>query len=143
MSTKDKAKMYLHKTEPDLEAPIQRSYDDAFRPSVEYRESMPDVMDSAESTCSNPVPIQQVGVSNFRLPLNYARKDGSPLQLETSVAGTVSLEARLKGINMSRIMRSFYERKDELWNHDTIRLALEGFCDRVGSLDAPARLEMG
>jgi len=32
-----------------------------------------------------------------------------------SVTGTVSLEADLKGINMSRIVRSFYEHKDDIF----------------------------
>ena len=33
------------------------------------------------------VPIQQVGVSNFRLPLKFAVKGGEPVVLETSVTG--------------------------------------------------------
>lgn len=136
MSTKDKTKMYLHRTDPDEVSAIQRSYDDAFRPSEGYRESMPDIMDSVESSQDYPSPIQQVGVSNFRLPLKYRRRDGSILELETSVVGTVSLEASLKGINMSRIMRSFYERKDEVFTHETIQAVLEGFRDQLESLDA-------
>ena len=82
--------MYLHKTEANGEAPIARSYDAAFRASEEYRESMPDIMDSVESMQGEAVPIQQVGVSNFRLPLKYRRADGTILELETSVVGTVS-----------------------------------------------------
>ncbi len=136
MSTKDKTKMYLHKTDQEGDAAIQRTYDEAFRPSEGYRESMPDIMDSVESAHEEPIPIQQVGVSNFRLPLKYRRRDGSILELETSVVGTVSLEASLKGINMSRIMRSFYQRKDEVFSHETIQLVLEGFRERVESLDA-------
>ena len=46
--------------------------------------------------------IQQVGIHNFRLPLRFLNRDGAPLMLETSVTGTVSLEAHKKGINMSR-----------------------------------------
>jgi GTP cyclohydrolase I len=52
--------------------------------------------------------IQHVGISNFRLPIRYHTRDNGDLTLETSVTGTVSLEAEKKGINMSRIMRSFY-----------------------------------
>ena len=133
--------MYLHKTDPDQDAAIQRSYDDAFRPSEGYRESMPDIMDSVEAAHGDPAPIQQVGVSNFRLPLKFRRRDGTVLELETSVIGTVSLEASLKGINMSRIMRSFYERKDELFTHETVQSVLEGFRERVESLDARVLLK--
>ena len=55
--------------------------------------------------------IQQVGIHNFRLPLRYKKKDGGEIELETKVTGTVSLEAHKKGINMSRIMRSFMSSK--------------------------------
>ena len=140
MSTKDKPKMYLHKTEAESEAPIARTYDASFRPSEEYRDSMPDIMDSVESMQGASVPIQQVGVSNFRLPLKYRRLDGSVVELETSVVGTVSLEASLKGINMSRIMRSFYEHKDEAFTLDTIKQVLDNFREKVGSLDARVAL---
>lgn len=141
MSTKDKPKMYLHKTEADVEAPLARSYDHAFRPTEAYRESMPDIMDSVESTKGTVVPIQQVGVSNFRLPLNYRRSDGETVTLETSVSGTVSLDANLKGINMSRIMRSFYELKEEVFTPDTIKLVLDAFREKVESLDARVALK--
>ena len=141
MSTKDKLKLYLHKTEADSEAPIARSYDDAFRPTEAYRASMPDVMDSVESMQGAAVPIQQVGVSNFRMPLKYRRSDGEIITLETSVTGTVSLVANLKGINMSRIMRSFYELKEEVFTPDTIKLALDAFREKVESLDARVALK--
>ena len=141
MSTKDKPKMYLHKVEADSVAPIARSYDEGFRPTEEYRASMPDIMDSVESMQGAAVPIQQVGVSNFRLPLKYRRADGEIAVLETSVMGTVSLEASLKGINMSRIMRSFYELKEEVFTPDTIRRVLDAFCEKVVSLDARVALK--
>jgi len=140
MSTKEKSKMYLHKAGADAKAPIVRSYDAAFRPSEEYRESLPDIMDSVESKPGEAVPIQQVGVSNFRLPLTYRRSDGSLVTLETSVVGTVSLEASLKGINMSRIMRSFYELKDEVFTFETLRKVLDNFREKVESLDARVAL---
>jgi len=140
MSTKDKPKMYLHKTEADSEAPIGRSYDESFRPDESYRESMPDIMDSVESMQGAAVPIQQVGVSNFRLPLKFRRADGEIISLETSVVGTVSLEASLKGINMSRIMRSFYELKEEVFTPDTIKQVLDVFREKVESLDARVAL---
>ena len=53
----------------------------------------------------------------------HTRDDGD-LVLETSVTGTVSLEAEKKGINMSRIMRSFYA-------HAETQLQLRG--DRGGA----------
>ena len=61
------------------------------------------------------VPILQVGISGFRLPLSYVGPDGENLTIETHVTGTVSLDADKKGINMSRIIRIFYEYKKELF----------------------------
>lgn len=136
MATKNKAKMYLHKTDPSEAAPIARSYDASFRASEEYRESMPDIMEAVESEQGAAVPIQQVGVSNFRLPLTFKTGEGKLITLEARVSGTVSLEANLKGINMSRIMRSFYELKDEVFTIETVKEILDLFRDKVESYDA-------
>jgi len=128
--------MYLHKTEGSEANDRDRSYDESFRPTKEYRESMPDIMDAVDSEQGAAVPIQQVGVSNFRLPLKIRRSDGSIVELEVSVSGTVSLEATLKGINMSRIMRTFYELKDDAFTPSKLMEALSLFREKVESLDA-------
>jgi GTP cyclohydrolase I len=86
------------------------------------------------------VPIQQVGVSNFRLPLRYRTKRGEVVTLETSVTGTVSLEAGVKGIDMSRIMRSFYDHKDAVFSHAQLGRILQIYRRRIGSRDARLRL---
>ena len=87
------------------------------------------------------VPIQQVGVSNFKLPLKFRTKKGGVLTLETSVTGTVSLEAELKGINMSRIVRSFYDHKREVFTGESVGRILKAYLRRVESKDA--RLKLG
>ncbi|MDR3228187.1 MAG: GTP cyclohydrolase FolE2 [Puniceicoccales bacterium] len=98
-----------------------RHYDTAFRVTPAYRASLPDMQntDSSQIQGAN-VPILQVGSSNFRLPLRYRTRDGgvSPT-LETAVTGTVSLAAGRKGINMSRIIRGFYDFKDREFTADT------------------------
>ncbi len=136
MSTKNKPKMYLHKTDPAVAAPVERTYDADFRPTAAYRGSMPDIMSAVESEEGAAVPIQQVGVSNFRLPLTFRAANGKLLTLEARVSGTVSLEANLKGINMSRIMRSFYELKEEVFTIDSVRQVLDVFRAKVESFDA-------
>ncbi|EDY83350.1 conserved hypothetical protein [Verrucomicrobiia bacterium DG1235] len=136
MSIKNKPKMYLHKTDPAEAAPVERKYDADFKPSEDYRDSMPDIMDAVESEQGAAVPIQQVGVSNFKLPLTFRAADGKLLTLEASVTGSVSLEANLKGINMSRIMRSFYELKEEVFTIDTVHTVLDLFREKVESFDA-------
>jgi GTP cyclohydrolase I len=86
------------------------------------------------------VPIQQVGVSNFKLPLKIRTKKGGSLTLETSVTGTVSLEAELKGINMSRIVRSFYDHKGEVFTGESVGRILKSYLRKVESKDARLKL---
>ena len=133
--------MYLHPTASGAKPRITRSYDERFRPSKGYRKSMPDIMDAAHSVIQGShVPIQQVGISNFRLPLKIRRKKGGSHTLEASVTGTVSLEAELKGINMSRIIRSFYDHKGEVFTGESVGRILKSYLRRVDSKDA--RLKM-
>jgi GTP cyclohydrolase I len=82
-----------------------------------------------------PVEIQQVGIHNFRLPLKYEKRGGGDIELETRVTGTVSLAAHKKGINMSRIMRSFYKFKDD-YVYDKLDDILMKYKDNLDSFDA-------
>ncbi len=133
--------MYLHPTAAGKKPKIERAYDERFSPSEKYRGSMPDIMDVAHDVIQGAhVPIQQVGISNFRLPLKIRRKGGGTHTLETSITGTVSLEAELKGINMSRIMRSFYEHKSEVFTGESVGRILKTYLRRVKSKDARLRL---
>jgi len=132
--------LYLHQETAQTPAKIARSYDAAFKITPAYRESLPDVMDAVGAIEGANTPIQQVGVSNFKLPLKYATKSGEPVELETSVTGTVSLEADHKGINMSRIMRSFYEHRREVFTPAALKRVLAEHRNRIGSLEARLRL---
>jgi len=134
-------KMYLHRG-PDGNPPaIVRGYDARFKMSQSYQESLPDMMEAQDAIQGAAVPIQQVGVSNFHLPLRYRTKSGEILTLETSIMGTVSLEATLKGINMSRIVRSFYEHRDEVFSLERLRTILVKYQRKVQSLAARVRLK--
>ena len=91
-----------------------RHYDTKYRPTQNEIKSFPDLQNGPSSLIQGAaVTIQQVGIHNFRLPLKYDKRGGGHIELETKVTGTVSLAAHKKGINMSRIMRSFYKYKDE------------------------------
>ncbi len=122
---------------PDL----SRQYPADFKPDGAYKATMPDLQNGPASLIQGAKrPIQHVGISNFRLPIRYHTRDGSELTLETSVTGTVSLEAGKKGINMSRIMRSFYQHAEKTFSFDVIEHALEDYKADLESLDA--RIEM-
>jgi len=132
--------MYLHRNASGAPARMPRSYDAQFKVTPAYRASLPDMMETSESIVGGNVPIQQVGISNFKLPLLYRTKDGRTLTLETSVTGTVSLQAELKGINMSRIMRSFYEHKDGVTTGEWMGKVLKAYLRKVESKAARLKI---
>ncbi len=115
---------------------MSRDYPD-FRPDAAYMASLPDLQNGPASLIVGAKQvIQHVGISNFRLPIRYKTRDNGPLTLETSVTGTVSLEAEKKGINMSRIMRSFYAHAEREFSFQVIEHALEDYKRDLGSFDA-------
>lgn len=107
---------------------LNRIYDPTFTISENYKASLPDLQNGPASLIEGAnVPIQQVGISNFRVPLKYPRPDGELITLETSVDGYVGLEAGRKGINMSRIIRSFYKFKDQVFHLDKLEEVLKTY----------------
>jgi GTP cyclohydrolase I len=132
-----KKPMYLHRSAGGSAPRIARGYDAKFRVTDPYRDSLPDMMEAAHDAIQGAhVPVQQVGVHNFKLPLKFRTKTREILTLEASVTGTVSLEADLKGINMSRIVRSFYEHKDEVFTGEWMGRILRSYLKNVRSKDA-------
>jgi GTP cyclohydrolase I len=120
---------------------LSRSYPEAFVPDAAYLATLPDLQNGPESLIKGArAEIQHVGISNFRLPIRFRTRDGGELTLETSVTGSVSLEADKKGINMSRIMRSFYKHAERAFSMDVIEGVLGTYLEDLGSLDA--RIQM-
>jgi GTP cyclohydrolase I len=123
--------------EDTLSSNLDRTYDRDFVATDEYKSSMGDLQNGPSSNIQGShTKIQQVGIHNFKIPLNYETKGGGTIQLETSVTGTVSLEAEKKGINMSRIMRSFYEYKDKTFSIGILEDILSTYKSKLGSYDA-------
>jgi GTP cyclohydrolase I len=119
-----------------------REYDSEYKPTKADIETFPDLQNGPSSLIQgSPVEIQQVGIHNFRLPSRYKKKDGGEIELETKVTGTVSLEAHKKGINMSRIMRSFYEFKNDVFSIDKLETVLSSYKDKLKSFDAKIALK--
>ena len=120
-----------------------RTYDRELTVDEEYISSLPDLQNGPSSLIQGaPVAIQQVGIHNFSLPLTYKKRDGSTIELETSVTGSVSLEAHKKGINMSRIMRSFYAHKDETFSTNKIKDVLETYKENLMCFDSRIMLKI-
>lgn len=129
-------KAYLFRNTDGAEPVITRHYDAHFRPNAAYKASLPDMTETIDSVEGANVTIQQVGISGFKLPLRFATPMGEALTLEAKITGTVSLQANLKGINMSRIIRTFYARKDQVFNLDTLANIVQDYQRELGSLNA-------
>ena len=124
-------------TKPNSSDKLIREYDSNFQVTPEYRKSLPDVQNSGPAELDGArVPILQVGISGFRLPLNYVGPDGENLNIETAVTGTVSLDADKKGINMSRIIRIFYEYKKETFSPEIFAKILRQYKEKLDSREA-------
>ncbi len=130
----------------DAQPVLSRDYPEGFVVTEAYKDSLPDLQNGPASLIVGArQTIQHVGISNFRLPIRYRTresdlKSGGDLTLETSVTGTVSLEAEKKGINMSRIMRSFYAHAERAFSFQVIEHALDDYKRDLGSFDA--RIQM-
>ena len=117
-------------------------YDSTYKPTKQDIEQFPDLQNGPSSLIQGAnVEIQQVGIHNFKLPLKFKTKDESTIELETKVTGTVSLDAHKKGINMSRIMRSFYDYKDDVFDFDLLEKILLSYKENLSSFNAKILLK--
>jgi GTP cyclohydrolase I len=124
-------------TPSDKKKKLKREYDSSFVVTPEYRKSLPDIQNSgSEGMEGSHVVILQVGISGFRLPLQFVGPDGESLNIETKITGTVSLDADKKGINMSRIIRIFYEYKNEVFSPEILGKILRHYKKRLDSQEA-------
>ena len=120
---------------------LVRDYPEDFEADAAYRATLPDLQNGPASLIrGTKQQLQHVGISNFRLPIRFHTRDNGDLTLETSVTGTVSLEAGKKGINMSRIMRSFYKHAEKTFSFEVMASALDDYLSDLETLDA--RLQM-
>ena len=118
---------------PDL----SRHYPEGFDADPAYRATLPDLQNGPSSLIRGARQhLEHVGISNFRLPIRFRTRDGGDVTLETSVTGTVSLDADRKGINMSRIMRSFYRHAERTFSFEVIEHALDDYMADLDSVDA-------
>ena len=116
--------------------PLDFSYDREFFVDEAYKATLPDLQNGSLIQGA-PVKLERVGIHNFRLPIKYRQRDSSDLlTLETSVTGTVSLDACKKGINMSRIMRTFYEHRLDDFTIDKLADVLMDYKSKLESFEA-------
>jgi len=124
----------------EIESPVTR-YEEDFEADSEYKSSLPDVQNAPKDTIRGAnVPIMQVGMHNFKLPLKFLTKNCEVRELQASVTATVSLAADCKGINMSRIMRVFYKFSDRIFTPDTLKEILEKMKEELDTSRARIKI---
>lgn len=117
---------------------LKKYYDKNFKPSEEYLKNLPD-MANGEIIGAN-TPIQKVGIANFKLPVKIRKKDGGYYDIDINVTGTVSLDADKKGINMSRILRTFYNYKDETFDINKLGDILKSYKKDLDTFEAQIQM---
>lgn len=111
---------------------LKHEYNDNFTPSQEYLDSMPDLQNSDFIG----TPIDFVGIQDFKLPIRIEEKDGGSQEVKANITGMVSLDAYNRGINMSRILRTFYKSKDDIFNIDRLNKVLSNYKKDLNSFTA-------
>ena len=127
---------------PKIDATLSRDYPYDFQPDANYRAGMPDLQNGPSALIKGARRrIQHVGIHNFRLPLAF-EIDGDTRLLDTKVTGSVSLAADRKGINMSRILRSFYDWSQGPAGFAMIDRIIDCYQTELDALDARLALSV-
>ena len=111
---------------------LKRVNDKEFIPSQDYLDSMPDLQNSNFIG----LPIDFVGIHGFHLPIRIKEKSGDTQEVMAAITGTVSLDANHAGINMSRIIRSFYKSKDDIFDINKLEEVLRNYQKDLKTFDA-------
>lgn len=111
---------------------LKRVYDQSFVPSQDYLNSMPDL----QNEDFVGIPIDFVGIHNFHVPIRIKEKNGDTQEVMASITGTVSLDANHAGINMSRIIRTFYKSKDDVFDINKLEEVLRNYQKDLKTFDA-------
>lgn len=111
---------------------LKRVYDSSFVPTKEYLDSMPDLQNSDFVG----IPIDFVGIHNFHMPIRIREKNGDTQEVMAGITGTVSLDSNHAGINMSRIIRTFYKSKDDIFDINKLEEVLRNYQKDLKTFDA-------
>lgn len=120
-------------------ADLKREYDHGFIPDKEYLDSMPDLQNGEFVG----IPIDYVGIAGMRFPLRIKQKDGGHQEVLAIVIGSVDLDSQSRGINMSRILRTW-----GIDNHNPRQMSIDDLIEvvndyrkKLGSLSAHISME--
>jgi len=92
----------------------------------------PELPDIQQDKPSISIPISQVGVENVEVPFKLESKHGGFHQLIANVSMRTNLDKDIKGISMSRLIRTLKPYLDLPLKHKLIKLILEDIRKNVG-----------
>lgn len=119
---------------------LKREYDRGFVPSQEYLDSMPDLQNGDFVG----IPIDYVGIAGMKFPLIIKQKDGGTQEVLATVIGSVDLDSQSRGINMSRILRTWgIDNPNEIkqMSIDDLIEVVNDYRKKLGSLSAHISVE--
>ncbi len=87
------------------------------------------------------IPIQQVGVENVEVPFMLQSRNGNYRNMVANVSMRVSLESDIKGISMSRCLRTLRKHLDEPLNQKLVRKILEDLKNNLETKDVYMRFD--
>lgn len=116
---------------------LKKDYEKEFTPSQEYLDSMPDLQNSEFEGRY----IDFVGITNFRVPILIRQRDGGTQQVLASIHGLCDVDSSKLGLNLSRIVRSFYKSKDDVFDINKLEDILKTYKKDQNSLDANIQIE--
>lgn len=116
---------------------LKRGFTGNFQPSSEYLDNMPDLQNSEFEGRY----IDFVGLTNFRVPIQIKQRDGGTQQVLASIHGLCDVASTRLGLNMSRIVRTFYKSKDDIFDINNLEKILKAYQKDQQSLDANIKLE--
>lgn len=120
-------------------ADLRREYDRGFVPSKEYLDSMPDLQNGEFVG----IPIDYVGIAGMKFPLIIRQKDGGEQEVLATVIGSVDLDSQSRGINMSRILRTWAIMQEDVkvMSIDDLVQVVDNYRSKLGSLAAHISVE--
>lgn len=108
-----------------------------FEPDVEYLNNMPDM----QNQTFKGIYIDMCGITNFRVPILIKQRDGGTQSVLASIHGFCDVLSHKHGLNLSRIVRSFYKNKDDIFDINKLENILKQYKKDQESLCVNLQVE--
>ena len=102
---------------------------------------MNDLPDIQQSEPEVKIPIQQVGVENVEVPFMLQSRNGNYRNMVANVSMRARLEANIKGISMSRCIRTLRKYLDKPLKHELIKNILADLKENLESKNVFMRFD--